>query len=99
MATIEPTELKKRKENREALHVIDVREEWEYDEINIGAMNIPLHSLPSRLTEIERWKDQEIILHCKSGSRSKQAQKFLIRQGFLHTRSLNGGIDGYLSLA
>ena len=97
MSDIEPSELKQRQDQGEKLVIIDVREAWEYDEVNIGATNIPLHNLPTKLAEMEDWKDQEIVLHCKSGARSRQAQKFLVKNGFTKTRNLIGGIEGYLS--
>ncbi len=98
MTEIEPTELKARREKGEDLCILDVREAWEYDEINIGATNIPLHDLPFRLQEIEHWKETELILHCNSGSRSVQAQKFLRSRGFTSTRNLLGGIQAFLAV-
>lgn len=97
MKDIDAAELKPRLESEKDLIVIDVREEWEYDEKNIGVKNIPLGSLPSRLSEISQYKDQELVVHCKSGGRSAQAQKYLRSQGFTQVRNLIGGIEGYLS--
>ncbi len=94
---IEAQELKERIEKGEALHLIDVREEWEYDEKNINAKNIPLATLPHRLDEIEASTGDEIIVHCKSGGRSAQAQKFLTSKGYTNVRNLLGGIEGYLA--
>ncbi|TAE66521.1 MAG: rhodanese-like domain-containing protein [Bacteroidetes bacterium] len=93
---INADELKERIAKNESLHIIDVREEWEYEEQNIGAMLIPLASLPQKLQEIEAWKSQEIIVHCRSGARSSQAQKYLQSQGFQHVRNLTGGIIKFL---
>jgi rhodanese-related sulfurtransferase len=89
---IQPAELKERLAQNEKLNIIDVREEWEWEENNIGVKNIPLGSLPNRLDELEQYKDQELILHCRSGARSGQAQKFLQQQGFTNVRNLIGGI-------
>lgn len=86
------SEVKSRLTNGENFHFIDVREEWEHEERNIGARLIPLGELPTRLSEIEELKDQEIIVHCKSGGRSGQAKKFLMAQGFSNVRSMLGGI-------
>ena len=49
-----------------------------------------------RVKELEDLKDEEVIVHCKSGRRSGQAKKFLEQQGFKNVRNLEGGIDGYL---
>ena len=91
-------QVKQRLENGEAFHFLDVREEWEYDEMNIGARLIPLGDLPHRLSELEDLKNEEIVVHCKSGSRANQAKKFLIRNGFTNVRNMPGGIVAYLEL-
>lgn len=90
-------ELKERMAANEPLNIIDVREEWEYNENNIGAKLIPLGSLPSRIDEIEHLQDEEVIVHCKSGRRSANAQQYLEQQGFTNVRNLTGGIDAFLN--
>ena len=94
---ISPEELKKRLSNGDQFLFIDVREEWEFEEKNIGAKCFPLHSLPTRLEELKPLS-QEIIVHCKSGSRGNQAKKFLISNGFEQVRNMTGGIEAYLKL-
>lgn len=98
MEDITPLELKKRIGENENLHIIDVREVWEYEEKNIGALNIPLNTLPERLEEIEHWKNEELIVHCRSGARSANAKKYLEQQGFTKVRNLLQGIEGYIIL-
>ena len=90
-------EVKMRLENGEHFHFIDVREEWEYEESNIGARLIPLGDLPTRLGEIESIKNEEVVVHCKSGGRAGQAKKFLISKGFTNVRNMVGGITAYLT--
>lgn len=97
MADIQVDELKRRLEAGEKLNLIDVREKWEYDEKNIGARLIPLNTIPLNVKELEPLKEEEVIIHCKSGRRSANAQKFLQQQGFKNVRNLEGGIDAYLS--
>jgi rhodanese-related sulfurtransferase len=92
-------ELKSRIAKGETLHILDVREEWEFEEKNIGAMLIPLGTLPSRLSELEDWKVEEVIVHCRSGARSANAKAFLTQKGFGNVRNLIGGIERYLSIA
>jgi len=95
MEDINNEELKQRIAASESLNIIDVRETWEHEEQNIGGNNIPLGTLPHRLTEIESLKDQELIVYCRSGNRSGQAQRYLQQQGFNQVRNLIGGIEGY----
>lgn len=91
-------ELKKRLDSGEAVNLIDVREEHEYEEDNLGAHLIPLGELPSRLDEIETLKDEELLVHCRSGARSERAKQFLISQGFSNVRNVLGGILAYREL-
>lgn len=85
-------ELKDRIKKNEQLNLIDVREEHEYDEFNIGATLIPLGEIADRLDEIEHLKNEEIIIHCRSGARSGRAQQYLESEGFTNVRNLIGGM-------
>ncbi len=91
-------ELKERLDKGEKLILIDVREPSEYKQANIGATLIPLGTLPHSLDEFEEYKDQEVIVHCRSGRRSEQAQQYMEQNGFNNVRNLIGGIEAYLSL-
>jgi rhodanese-related sulfurtransferase len=51
------------------------------------AVNIPLNEIESRIKEFED-KD-EIIVFCRSGNRSSQAQRILQQNGIQHV--VNGG--------
>ncbi len=71
--------------------LIDVREQWEYDEGHIPNVKlIPLGELPNRLNEIP--KDKFVVMTCRSGNRSGQATKFLRSQGFDNVHNMQGGI-------
>lgn len=98
MEDITPEELKERLDNNESLNIIDVREPHEYDEVNIGVPNIPLGSLPNKVNELNHLKDQELIVHCRSGARSANAKNFLEQHGFTKVRNLLRGIQGYTLL-
>jgi rhodanese-related sulfurtransferase len=92
MNDITVQELKERLDKGENLIVIDVREPHEYEEFNIGAMLIPLGDLPNRFGELADHRDEEIILHCRSGARSGVAKTFLTQNGFSKVRNLLGGM-------
>lgn len=98
MEDITVSELKNRLDKGEKFHFLDVREEWEYEEDNLGAENIPLGELPHRLAELEKFKDEEIVVHCRSGARSGNAKKFMESKGFSQVRNVLGGILAYRSL-
>ena len=93
MQEITVQELKSRLDNGEQLHIIDVREPLEYAEYNIGAQLIPLGKIMSmQVDEIEDLKEQELIVHCRSGNRSLQACMFLETLGFSNCKNLVGGM-------
>lgn len=96
MTLISVEELKSKLAAGEEPIIIDVRETWEYDEFNIGALNIPLGDLPHKLNDLDYCIHKEVIVHCKSGNRSNQAMKYLTKQGFTKVKSLKGGIEAYL---
>jgi phage shock protein E len=70
--------------------IIDVREPYEYEEDHVeGALNIPLAELlagAKRLDGIA--KDTELILYCRSGSRSNVGIQILKNLGY--TNLVNG---------
>lgn len=93
MREISVEELKQRAEAGEKLHVIDVREPEEYAESNLGAKLMPLGNILSmQLDEIEDLKEEELIIHCKSGVRSMKACLILEQLGFVNTVNVKGGI-------
>lgn len=92
MEDITVEELKLRLNNLEKPVIIDVRETWEYDEFNIGAVNIPLGELMLDTAKFPEDKSVEIIVHCKSGHRSAMAKQLLQAQGYTHVRNLLGGM-------
>lgn len=93
MENITVEELKSRLDAGEKLHLIDVREPEEYAEYNIGAKLIPLGQIQSfQIDELEDLKDEEIIIHCRSGKRSLTACLVLETMGFKNTKNVVGGI-------
>ncbi len=85
-------ELRQKLESGEQFIFIDVREPWEQEEFNIGARLIPLGNLPNSMYEFDDHKNDEIIVHCRSGARSGMAQGMLQANGFTNVRNLTGGM-------
>ena len=85
-------ELKERMDKGEALHLFDVREEYEFYEFNICAILIPLGELPDRLDEMVHLKNEEILIHCRSGARSGRAKDYLTAEGYTNVRNVLGGM-------
>jgi rhodanese-related sulfurtransferase len=65
----------------------------------MGAKLIPLGQIMAgQIDEIEDWRDQELIIHCRSGMRSMQACMMLESLGFQKTVNLAGGIIAWNAL-
>ncbi|NNE30561.1 MAG: hypothetical protein HKN16_13055 [Saprospiraceae bacterium] len=74
--------------------LVDVREDYEFDEKNIGGKNIPLADLVFRLDELP--SDKKILLVCQKGERAKTAiQLFESRDLNYDLYSLKGGVDAW----
>lgn len=82
--------------DRDDVLVLDVREDWEYQEKHIpGVLWMPMNTVPNRLSEIP--KDKEVIVTCRSGNRSGQVVDFLRQQGFTNVHNMTGGIVAWES--
>jgi rhodanese-related sulfurtransferase len=93
MQTITVEELKARMDAGEELNIIDCREPDEYAEFNIGAKLVPLGKIQSmQLDDLEDLKEEEVIIHCRSGKRSMTACLFLETMGYTHTVNVEGGV-------
>lgn len=88
-------ELKTKLDAKEEFIFIDVREGYEYEEFNLGAELIPLGDITNALSKYDDKKDEEIVLHCRSGQRSGMAQQFMKQAGFTNVRNLTGGVNAW----
>jgi len=93
MQNISVDQVKERLDNGESIILIDVREPYEHTECNIGGILHPLGKIQSMMVdELEDFKEQEVILYCRSGNRSGQACLILDMLGFTNTKNLVGGM-------
>jgi rhodanese-related sulfurtransferase len=93
MENISVEELKARMDAGEKINLIDCREPHEYQEFNIGGQLIPLGKIQSmQIDELEDLKDEEVIIHCRSGQRSMVACLTLDTMGFKKTKNVAGGV-------
>jgi len=76
--------------------ILDVREDSEYKSGHIlNAKWIPLGKLVQRIGELERYREQSIVVVCRSGQRSASACATLGKQGFAQAYNLSGGVMGW----
>lgn len=93
MQTITAEQLKQRLDSGEKINLLDVRENHERAEFNIGGIHIPLGAIQTmQLDDIEGLKNEELIVYCRSGNRSGMAALFLEQVGFTNTINLVGGM-------
>jgi len=93
MQWISTSELKERMSRGDKLNLIDVREPAEHEEFNIGGILVPLGRIKAMdVDELEDFRNEELILYCRSGNRSGQACQILDMMGFADTKNLQGGM-------
>jgi adenylyltransferase/sulfurtransferase len=91
MKEVTVQELKQMIDGKQDFQLIDVREPHEFDICNLQAELIPLSEIPNAIDKISR--DKKVILHCRSGSRSGNAVKWLEKNyQFDNLYNLKGGV-------
>jgi adenylyltransferase/sulfurtransferase len=86
-------QLKEWKDSDKKFQLIDVRDQHEYEFVNIGAELIPLSEIMDKRDAIK--KDCDVVLHCRSGARSANAIMLLQDLGHKNLYNLKGGILAY----
>jgi rhodanese-related sulfurtransferase len=82
--------------------LLDVRSPGEYADtsrttaLNIGrirgSVNITIDSVPARMAELTKYKDQPVFIYCSHSQRSRRVSKFLAENGFKKVYNINGGM-------
>lgn len=91
---IEAGALSERLKNGEKIVLLDVREPHELQISCLpDAKLIPLGQLASRLSELN--SADEMVVFCKSGTRSTRALELLASAGFRKMKNLKGGINAW----
>ena len=81
-------------DSQEGFVILDVREQYEYDESHIpGAVLLPLGQVEEKAQEVLPDKDQLILVYCRSGRRSKIAADALVALGYTNIKEFGGIMD------
>ena len=97
MQNILPKDLKHQLESNNALYVLDVREDWEYELFNIGGDLMPLGDLMAQVNRIPR--DKPVVVVCRKGIRSRIAiQRLEEKYNFTNLVNLEGGLEAFRRL-
>ena len=94
---IYPGDVVKKIKDKENIVLLDVRTPEEYKESHLkNAILLPVQELSAKsLAEVglgEDAKDKEIIIYCRSGSRSKTAYDMMKALGYTNIKSIAGGM-------
>ena len=74
--------------------LIDVREPWEFATCHIeGAELIPMRQIQMAMQDLD--KDEEIVVICHHGIRSRMIARMLDASGFTRVINLSTGVDGW----
>lgn len=76
--------------------VLDVRTPSEFAQGHIkGAINISHDQINDNLSKIIGYKNQTVVVHCRSGRRAVSAENALRAAGFSDLRHLEGDMNGW----
>ena len=82
-------------ETKETL-VIDVRGADAYAKGHLAnAINIPFDEFEGKISDLEGYKDQTIVLICDTGNKSGKAGKMLVDKGFTKVYNAEDGMEEY----
>jgi rhodanese-related sulfurtransferase len=91
MNSISALELKEKLNNNEAFDLIDVREEFEHNDFNIGGTLIPMNTVFEQIEKIP--KNKPVVLYCAKGIRSAMViQRLEEKYGYTNLVNLSGGM-------
>lgn len=90
-----PRELQQYLEKNDARPVLlDVREPWEYTCCHIpNSILVPMKQIPHAMHNFN--PDQNIVVICHHGIRSRIVAGYLVRHNFTNVINLSSGIDGW----
>ncbi|PCI39121.1 MAG: hypothetical protein COB46_09635 [Rhodospirillaceae bacterium] len=102
---VDPQTVKARMDEGEEILVIDVRMPHEFSGVlgHIdGALNLQSNQLTQKLKELgddlEPYKNQRIVVTCRTQNRSPKAARILFQHGFTKISILNGGMAKWSKL-
>jgi rhodanese-related sulfurtransferase len=93
MHEITPQQLKQWNATGKDFVLVDVREDWERNDYNIGGEHIPMSELMGRVNEIP--KDKDVVLYCEKGIRTVIIIQRLEASGFQNLFNLSGGMKAW----
>lgn len=97
---LEPSILKKWLDEKKELHIVDMRNDYEYKvgffENSINPQMKNFRDLPSKLESMDHLRDKVIVTVCTGGVRCEKASGYLKSKGFNNVYQLKGGIQTFM---
>ena len=91
---VTPRAVRAMREARQDFVLLDVREPREIAAAAVeGAVVVPMGEIKSRLSDLEEYAEEQIVVMCHHGARSMQVTAFLRQNDFENVTSMAGGID------
>ncbi|MFN4121871.1 MAG: rhodanese-like domain-containing protein [Flavobacteriales bacterium] len=87
-------EFEQLKNSGKEYQLVDVREPFEFDIVNMGGELIPMGSILEQKERIAL--DKPVIFQCKSGGRSANVTRYFEQMGYTNVYNLKGGILAYI---
>ncbi len=78
--------------------LVDVRNEWEYNDLSIIKERISIYVFPYKLNVLKKYDDKKIVLCCLTGERGNIGAKYLLSQGFKNVYNLLGGFEALMEI-
>lgn len=92
--TLSSTDLRDLLDSTEPAQIVDVRTPAEFESAHIpGSFNLPLDVLRSHKDDVAKKLEDDVVLVCRSGERSTQAQQILNSAGTAARVLQNGILD------
>jgi len=93
ITSISAEDVQKKIESKEDIVLLDVRTPQEFNgplgHIE-GAILIPVQNLADSIASLEKYKDKEVIVYCRSGNRSQGGTQLMQENGFNAVNMLGG---------
>lgn len=95
MQYLSAQEIYKGLSSNESITIVDVREQYEHDICNIGALHIPMAEITGRISEIP--VNSTVVVMCKSGNRAEAVANLLkAEHGVDEVAVMKGGIMAWI---
>ena len=74
--------------------LLDVRETWEFEHCHLAHSKlVPMRQIPDYATQLD--PEQETVVICHHGIRSRQVAQYLESLGFTNLINLTGGVEAW----